>query len=383
MAVLQDKIIICGIAIAFLGTITAARPLLQKLDKGALKTIYTMVFGYVILSAVDLAQKLASGKEITQKLLRQLCIYAMLIFVPFFSFAITDGHEFVEDFICKEVRPIEKKFLSVSIIEIGLTIVYPMVFRRNFKCPEKEADVVVLSEKIDNATEILKTQIAETCKRDGKELDFRKLEIQMHSICMMEVEKNTAQNFVKVLDHFDIQNRYLQCDAERHDAIQQLNTTQNAIRILNETFEDARQRNIMKCDGSAAESQVLLFDGSIDQGYLRPYYVRYQPSNGHKNSCTHKEKFDIYNVWLRKISDASKTNRASLLTMKNNFEQFVKDLMVFDTSHHNHEVFIHLKHRIISDVALMNACNLWYSRQFIIELEDEKFGFKNVICKHI
>ena len=63
------------------------------------------------------------------------------------------------------------------------------------------------------------------------------------------------------------------------------------------------------------------------------------------------------------------------------FLVFAKKVLALDIEHESHEVFRHLKHRIISDVGLLNVCSIWDSSHFSIDLRDTANGFKDVICK--
>jgi len=296
-------------------------------------------------------------------------------------------HLFANSYVTEFVQT-KKKIIGISITEPVLIFIYPSIFNMTFKCSKKADSTEILSQKIDNATDSLMQHISETCKENGKNIDFEKIQIEMQTICKMEVEKNTVQDFVQIMEHFDAHEMYRQCDSERHSVIAQLSNVRNGVVTLNKTLEDlkksqemAQARQAERSQDGEFKSQSLLFEGGLEKGYLKGIYVRDRSSTDHVNQCMHAHKFHEYNAWLKKISDASKIKGNRPLLFKSEFDQFTQDLLVFDRVHETHEVFLHLKQRLISDISLINTCNVWVLEERVIELEANPSGFQDVVCK--
>ena len=352
------------------------------LSKETLKTCYIMTGTYVLLSIVKLVQKIGDGKVDAKQIMKKVGFLLVVLIIPFIVFCFIEGHTFVVDVICKEFCPIERKQFGFCLSEAAFVFVYPKIIGKNFTCPSKKDINKILSEKIDNATESLRQHITETCGGSEISIDIEKIQVEMKKICKLEVEKNTAQDFVQIIKHFDAHESYARCDEERHSVIQQLNQVQSGMSLLNKSIEEQQKRTHETSKDMLLSSQALLFDGSTNDGYLQSLYIGASSKTlGSVKDCVHETWFHQYNNYLQQISDLSKDKSNRPLQIKNEFLVFAKKVLALDIEHESHEVFRHLKHRIISDVGLLNVCSIWDSSHFSIDLRDAANGFKDVICK--
>ena len=353
-----------------------------RLSAENMKTCYIMISTYVLLTMLKLVKRIGDGKVDAKQIAMKVGLCVLVIFVPFVFYAFIEGHTFVNDVICKQFCPIENKQLGFCASESVLAFVHPKMFNKTFTCPSRKDSNRIISEKIDNATESVMKHITRTCGSSGMTGELEKIQVEINKVRRLEVEKNTAQDFVEIIQHFDLQESYTKCDEERHKVIQQLKHMQSGITLLNQTVQEQRQRMQETSRDSQLSSQLLLFHGGISEGYLRSRYVGTSSTTlSHISTCTHEKKFHEYNDYLQRISDASKDKfNGPLDSLKDAFLVLVKDLLAYDVDHESHEVFRHLKHRVVSDVALFNACNIWISQGSYIELRDDVHGFKDVVC---